>query len=90
MPVKKISVTEFIELSFTHPVFDVRSPAEYNHAHIPDAISLPLFSDEERKVVGTLYKQKSRQDAIKAGLDFFGVKMKGMVEEVETYFKKKK
>jgi tRNA 2-selenouridine synthase len=36
-----------------------------------------------------LYKQKSRQDAIKAGLDFFGVKMKLMVEEVEAVLKKK-
>jgi tRNA 2-selenouridine synthase len=52
-------------------------------------MSLPLFTDEERKVVGTLYKQKSKQDAIKAGLDFFGVKMKVMVEEVEAIFKKK-
>ncbi len=39
--------------------------------------------------MGTLYKQKSKQDAIKAGLDFFGVKMKVMVEEVEAVFKKK-
>jgi tRNA 2-selenouridine synthase len=35
-------------------------------------------------VVGTAYKQESRQNAIKHGLDFFGPKMKGMVEEVEA------
>ncbi len=45
--------------------------------------SLPLFTDEERKVVGTAYKQQSKQDAIKIGLDYFGVKMRAMVEEVE-------
>ena len=90
MAIEKIDIETFLTLSKNIPVFDVRSPAEYNHAHIPDAISLPLFSDEERKVVGTLYKQKSRQDAIKAGLDFFGVKMKTMVEEVEAVLKKKK
>ncbi|MFN5334184.1 MAG: tRNA 2-selenouridine(34) synthase MnmH [Bacteroidota bacterium] len=89
MAIEKIDIETFLTLSKSIPVFDVRSPAEYTHAHIPDAISLPLFSDEERKVVGTLYKQKSRQDAIKAGLDFFGVKMRLMVEEVEAYFKKK-
>ncbi len=89
MAIEKIDIETFLTLSKSIPVFDVRSPAEYNHARIPDAISLPLFSDEERKVVGTLYKQKSRQQAIKAGLDFFGVKMKLMVEEVEAYFKKK-
>ena len=64
-------------------MLDVRSPAEYKHAHIPGAISFPLFSDEERKVVGTNYKQKSREEAIKIGLDYFGPKMRAMVEEVE-------
>ena len=90
MAIQKIDIETFLTLSKSNPVFDVRSPGEYSHAHIPNAISLPLFSDEERKVVGTLYKQKSRQDAIKAGLDFFGVKMKAMVEEVEAHFKKHK
>lgn len=90
MPVKKISVTEFIELSFTHPVFDVRSPGEYNHAHIPQAHALPLFSDEERKEVGTAYKQQSKQKAIKKGVDFFGKKMREMIENVESILKKSK
>ena len=67
-----------------HPILDVRSPAEYSHAHIPGAHSLPLFSDEERKIVGTTYKQESREKAIKVGLDYFGVKMRRMVEETET------
>ncbi|HQU56527.1 MAG TPA: rhodanese-like domain-containing protein, partial [Chitinophagaceae bacterium] len=56
----------------TFPVLDVRSPGEYNHAHIPGAYSFPIFSDEERKIIGTTYKQKSRELAVKIGLDFFG------------------
>ena len=83
MPIQKITIEEFLQLAKQHPVFDVRSPGEYIHAHIPGAISLPLFTDEERKIVGTAYKQESKQAAIKLGLDFFGVKMKNMVEEVE-------
>ena len=71
-------------MSLQYPVLDVRSPGEYIHAHIPGAYSLPLFTDEERKVVGTAYKQQSRQTAIKIGLDYFGVKMRKMVEEVES------
>ncbi|RYZ44411.1 MAG: tRNA 2-selenouridine(34) synthase MnmH, partial [Chitinophagaceae bacterium] len=66
-------------------VIDVRSPAEYNHAHLPGAINLPLFSDEERAVVGTKYKQVSRQAAIKIGLDYFGPRMRLMVEAVEKW-----
>lgn len=87
MAVKRISLEEFLTLAKTHPVLDVRSPGEYLHAHIPGAISLPLFSDEERKVVGTAYKQQSKQVAVKIGLKYFGVKMVEMVETVEALFK---
>lgn len=64
-------------------MLDVRSPGEYRHAHIPGAVNLPLFSDEERSQVGTAYKQRSREQAIKIGLDYFGPKMRTMVETVE-------
>jgi tRNA 2-selenouridine synthase len=84
VPIQKISLEEFLKLAKQHPVLDVRSPGEYKHAHIPTAYSLPLFTDEERKQVGTAYKQQSREAAIKIGLDFFGVKMRKMVEEVES------
>jgi len=84
LAIEKINIEYFLELAKQHPVIDVRSPGEYNHAHIPGANSLPLFTDEERAVVGTAYKQESRQKAIKHGLDFFGPKMKSMVEQVES------
>ncbi len=61
----------------------MRSEGEYNHAHIPGAVNIPLFSNEERKQVGTTYKQDSREKAIKLGLDFFGLKMRKIVEQVE-------
>ncbi len=83
MAVTKITIDEFLLLAKTNPVLDVRSPGEYAHAHMPAAISLPLFNDEERAKVGTTYKQQSRENAIKIGLDFFGPNMRGMVEKVE-------
>lgn len=87
MGVEKIHIEQFMELAKEYPVLDVRSPGEYNHAHIPGACSLPLFSDEERKLVGTTYKQQSREAAIKIGLEYFGPKMRKMVEEVESIIK---
>ena len=84
MPVQKIAIEQFLSLAGEFPVLDVRSPGEYKHAHIPGAHNLPLFDDEERKVVGTTYKQQSREAAIKIGLNYFGVKMRKMVEEVES------
>lgn len=83
MPAIKISVEQFVAYSLQYPLIDVRSPGEYAHAHIPGAHSLPLFDDAERKLVGTTYKQIGRQDAIKIGLDYFGPKMRSMVEFVE-------
>ena len=80
---KQVSIDEFMLLARQLPVLDVRSPAEYEHAHIPGAYSLPLFTDEQRKVVGILYKQEGQQQAIKSGLDYFGPRMRTMVEEVE-------
>jgi tRNA 2-selenouridine synthase len=83
MAIQKLSITDFLPLAQQHAVLDVRSPGEYAHAHIPGTHSLPLFTDEERKAVGTAYKQQSRQKAIKLGLDYFGGKMRTMVETVE-------
>lgn len=81
--IERKHVVDFLQDLNDALLLDVRSPAEYAHAHIPNAISFPLFSDEERKVVGTAYKQESREKAIKIGLDYFGPKMRKMVEEVE-------
>lgn len=83
MGIEKIPVEQFVQLSQIHTVIDVRSDAEYAHAHIPGASSIPLFNDEERAIVGTIYKQQSREDAIKKGLEFFGPKMKAMLLEAE-------
>jgi len=87
MAIQKIFTEQLLSLLEQYPVLDVRSPGEYAHAHIPGAYSLPLFSDEERKIIGTAYKQESREKAIKHGLDFFGVKMRLMVEETEKIVK---
>lgn len=64
-------------------IFDVRSPGEYAHAHVPGAFSLPLFSDEERAKVGTTYTKTSREEAIKEGLTYVGPKLQTFIEEVE-------
>ena len=90
MAVSKINIQEFITLAREHSVIDVRSEGEYHHAHIPSAVSLPLFNNEERKVVGTAYKQQSRKAAIKIGLDFFGKNMRPLVEEVEKLMEERK
>jgi tRNA 2-selenouridine synthase len=84
MAAQKITIEQFIAMAKSHPLLDVRSPGEYLHAHVPGSHSIPLFTDEERIVVGTAYKQESREQAIKIGLDYFGLKMRRVVEEAEN------
>ncbi len=54
------------------PLLDVRSPSEFDRAHIPGAVNLPLFSDEERARVGTVYAKQGRADAVAAALALTG------------------
>ncbi len=75
-----INIQEFLELSEKHPVLDVRSPGEFEAGHIPGAVSLPLFTNEERAIVGTAYKQVSRESAVNKGLGFFAPKMKELAD----------
>ncbi|MDX2228883.1 MAG: tRNA 2-selenouridine(34) synthase MnmH [Leptolyngbyaceae cyanobacterium bins.349] len=61
-------------------LLDVRSPAEYDHAHIPGAIQFPLFDDQERAQVGTCYKQRGRDVAVELGLQIVGPKLAQFVQ----------
>ncbi|MDD2426350.1 MAG: tRNA 2-selenouridine(34) synthase MnmH [Bacteroidales bacterium] len=70
-----IRTEEFLERGKTLPIIDVRSPGEYEHAHIPGALNLPLFSDEERAETGTIYKKKGQIPAIQRGLELAGPKL---------------
>ncbi len=80
MPVERLHIDEFLKREITFPLLDVRSPGEFHQAHIPGAQSLPLFSDEERAIIGTAYKQKSRAIAVDEGLKFFSSSMQSIRE----------
>lgn len=76
----ELEITLFLELARTIPVIDVRSPGEFERGHIPGAHNLPLFDNAERAKIGTLYKQKGREEAVLAGLEIVGPKMSGFVQ----------
>lgn len=57
----------FTALSEFDAILDVRSPSEFAEDHMPNAISCPVLSDEERARVGTVYKQDSPFAARKIG-----------------------
>ena len=89
MAVQKINIDDFIHQLPNLLIIDVRSPAEFEHAHIVSALNIPLFTNEERALVGTTYKKQSREAAIKVGLPLFGTKLLPMIEAVEKWVSEK-
>lgn len=81
---QRVDLETFLELGKKLPILDVRSPIEYNTGHLPNALNLPLLSDDERVEVGTLYKQVSPQAAFKKGLEYIGPKMAPFIEYAES------
>jgi tRNA 2-selenouridine synthase len=77
-----INANTLLQLNSTKCIFDVRSPSEYRKGHVPSAKSLPLLNDDERKIVGTLYKKKGPQAAFLKGLEIVTPKMQDLVERV--------
>ncbi|MEM9165119.1 MAG: tRNA 2-selenouridine(34) synthase MnmH [Cyanobacteria bacterium P01_F01_bin.4] len=75
-----------IEAFFNAPgvILDVRSPGEYEQGHLPGAVSLPLFSNQERAEVGTCYKQQGHDAAVELGLELVGPKMGSFVRQAKT------
>lgn len=66
MALKFKQLKDLTDLPFDD-IIDVRSPSEFAEDHIPGAISLPVLSDEERAVVGTIYVQEDRFKARRVG-----------------------
>ena len=75
---KPLDIKDFLAKSLESPVIDVRTPAEYAQGHIPRAVNLPLFTNEERALVGTLYVQQGRRDAVLKGLELVGPRLEAM------------
>lgn len=68
MAVRLLSAEEALaQLGRFDAVLDARSPSEFELDHLPGAQSWPVLDDEERRVVGTQYKQESAFDARKRG-----------------------
>ena len=87
--VKRINIDDFLRMQREEnlPIIDVRSPIEYSHAHIPDAYNVYLFNDEERKNVGTIYKQVGRKEAVLKGLEYVSVRMTDILKSIDDIAK---
>ena len=79
--IKHLSISDFIRLAKSIPLVDVRTPAEFEQGKIPGSFNIPIFTNEERVLVGTTYKQVGREEAILLGLDLTGNKWSGFIKE---------
>ncbi len=79
--IKKIKISELFDYQKDRIIIDVRTPAEFEQGHIIGAQNLPLFTNEERVIVGTIYKKQSPETALIKGLEFVGKKMAGFIKK---------
>ena len=65
---KRPDCNDFKTLFLTDtPMIDTRAPVEFDKGAFPTSISLPLMTNSERERVGTCYKQRGQDEAIKLG-----------------------
>jgi len=78
-----LPIEDFLTLRQSHPIVDVRSQGEFGEGHIRHAINIPILNNEERIAVGTDYKQKGQQEAIKTGFRLVGPRLLDIVNETQ-------
>jgi tRNA 2-selenouridine synthase len=81
--VTKITVEEALKLDAIF--IDTRTPKEYEEDHLPNAINVPIFSNEERAIIGKIYKQVSQEKAIEKGIEYFSKKLPGFMDQVNQF-----
>lgn len=64
---------------------DVRTEKEFEEATIPGAVNIPLFSEEERTIVGKLYTNEGQKEAVEKGYEFVNEKLPKLLEELRKY-----
>ncbi|MFW5645290.1 MAG: tRNA 2-selenouridine(34) synthase MnmH [Bacteroidota bacterium] len=80
----KLNIKEFLKEALNSTLIDVRSPSEFHHGHIPGAKNLPLFSDAERKIIGTLYTKKGKEISIQKGFEILAGKYSQLIEKIHS------
>ncbi len=78
--IQNISIHDHLSLSA--PLIDVRSPGEFAQGHIPGAVNVPLFSNDERAHIGTVYVRRSRDEAMQIGYNYANPKKQWFIDEV--------
>ncbi|RSK27250.1 tRNA 2-selenouridine(34) synthase MnmH [Bacillus sp. HMF5848] len=68
----------------TQILIDVRSPDEFKDATIPNAVNIPLFSNDERQTVGTIYKEQGPNQAKWKAMELVSHKIPNILENIRN------
>lgn len=79
---KDISVQELISSRKYIPV-DVRAPIEHKDSAIPGSVNIPLFTDDERQEIGTLYKKSGEKAAKWRAMEIVAPKLPRLLSEIK-------
>ncbi|HSF53301.1 MAG TPA: tRNA 2-selenouridine(34) synthase MnmH [Algoriphagus sp.] len=90
MAEKLITLEEFWTLREQLPMVDARSEGEFAQSHIPGADNLPILNNQERIVVGTLYKEKGSETATLKGFELVGPRFHQIQKEAIRLFPDRK
>lgn len=88
--IQYINIENFLNTEQDRILIDVRTPAEYEHAHIPNAVNMPIFSNEERVQIGTTYKQIGKEEATILGFEYAGPKWSNYIKSAKLLAPHKK
>lgn len=82
-----LKTIEYEEIEGNYILVDVRSPGEFMDATIKGAINIPLFDDEERKIIGIMYTRESVEKAKRLGLSVASKKLLHIYDEIKELYK---
>jgi len=85
-----LKTIEYKDLTGDYVLVDVRSTGEFNEATINGAVSIPLFNDEERALIGTIYTKKSTEEAKRLGVDIVSKKLPFIYDKIHELEKQHK
>lgn len=81
MEAPQLQIQEFLKDRQRYCLIDVRSEGEFKRGHIAGAINIPVLTNEERVLVGTLYKQQGTQSAVLKGFELAGPRFSQMMKQ---------
>lgn len=81
------SQVEKNDIENKYVIVDVRSPKEFSNSTIPGAVNVPLFTDEQRELIGTVYVRESIEKAKKIGVEVASKNLPGIYDKINELTK---